>query len=65
MSQSPHKPSHDTPPSTPRWVKLFGIITLILIIIVVIALVFGVGGPHGPGRHMSLGSAFYVTSLLQ
>ncbi len=38
--------------STPRWVKVFGIIVIVLVLLVVVALVTGVGGPHGPGRHI-------------
>ena len=34
--------------SAPRWVKVFGIITLILIVLLVIMLLIG---GHGPGRH--------------
>ena len=37
---------------TPRWVKIFGIIALIVILLVVVVLVTGIGGEHGPGRHM-------------
>ena len=37
-------------PSTPRWVKVFGIIALLLLVLVVVMLVAG-GGNHGPGRH--------------
>ena len=51
------KPDHGTPPGTPRWVKVIGIITLVLFLLIVIALVSGLGGPgaHGPGRHMPSG----------
>jgi hypothetical protein len=35
----------------PRWVKVFGIITLALIVLVLIVLL--AGGNHGPGRHQS------------
>ncbi len=44
---NPHT-SDDT--STPRWVKVFGIIALALVVLFVILLVTGSGG-HGPGRH--------------
>lgn len=44
------KPNRELPPGIPRWVKVFGIITLILILLVVIMIIFG-GGNHGPGRH--------------
>lgn len=46
----------DLPPySTPRWVKVFGIIALILVLLFVIMIFTGVGGPHGPGRHIPSG----------
>jgi hypothetical protein len=43
--------SHDPkPPSTPRWVKVSGIIAAVVVVaIVVLALA---GGEHGPGRHI-------------
>jgi hypothetical protein len=48
----------DPPPySTPRWVKIVGIITLVLVLLVGIMLLAGVGGHHGPGRHMPSGGA--------
>ena len=39
-----------SPPGTPRWVKVFGIITAVLILLFV-GLQF-IGGGHGPGRHL-------------
>jgi hypothetical protein len=39
------------PYSTPRWVKLFGIATLILVLLIGIMLLIG---EHGPGRHSPL-----------
>jgi hypothetical protein len=39
-------------PGTPRWVKVSGIIAVSLVLLVVIVVFTGVGGPHGPGRHM-------------
>jgi hypothetical protein len=38
-----------SPPGTPRWVKVFGMIALVLVVAIVIVLL--VGGGHGPGRH--------------
>jgi hypothetical protein len=38
--------------STPRWVKVFGIIALAVLVLLVILLVTGRGGGHGPGRHL-------------
>ena len=48
----------DLPPyTTPRWVKIVGIIALVLVLLVGILLLAGVGGGHGPGRHMPSGGA--------
>jgi hypothetical protein len=49
-------PSRDYP-GMPRWVKVSGIIALILVLLVVVTMVAGVGGQHGPGRHMPSGGA--------
>lgn len=45
------RPTEDRPPSTPRWVKVSGIIVIILVLLFVIMGLFG-GGKHGPMRHM-------------
>jgi hypothetical protein len=48
----------DLPPySTPRWVKIIGIIVLVLILLVGILRLTGVGGNHGPSRHLPSGGA--------
>ena len=53
----------DPPPySTPRWVKVFGIIALVLVLLVVIMMFTGVGGDHGPGRHIPSGDAVETPS---
>ena len=52
MSQTHEGPDRGSPPSTPRWVKVFVIIALILVLLFVIILVTGIGGEHGPGRHI-------------
>jgi len=39
--------SRESPPSTPRWVKVFGIVTLILLLLFVILHLTG----HGLGGH--------------
>jgi len=44
----------ESPPGTPRWVILFGIIALVVVLLVVIMMVVG-GGSHGPNRHTSSG----------
>jgi hypothetical protein len=38
-------------PSTPRWVKVSGIVAIILVLLAVIMMFIG-GGKHGPGRHI-------------
>jgi hypothetical protein len=50
------RPTADRPPSTPRWVKVFGIIALVVVLLVV-AMMFIGGGEHGPGRHTPSGDA--------
>ena len=40
------------PYSTPRWVKVMGIIALVVVLLLSILHLSGVGGNHGPGRHM-------------
>jgi len=37
--------------STPRWVKVFGIIALVVVLLVLLLLV--TRGPHRPGRHLN------------
>ena len=37
---------------TPRWVKVFGIITLLVVVLAVVVIVAGRGG-HSPRRHGS------------
>jgi hypothetical protein len=49
------RPAEDRPPSTPRWVKVSGIIAIVLVLLVVIMMFFG-GGKHGPGRHLPGGN---------
>ncbi len=48
--------------AVPRWVKVFGIIALVLILLVVIIMFTGLGGDHGPGRHVPSGDAGGQTS---
>ncbi len=42
------RPTADRPPSTPRWVKVFGIIVIVLVLLFAIKMLT-VGG--GPGMH--------------
>lgn len=45
------------PYSTPRWVKIAGIIVGVLVLLIAVVLVTGLGGEHGPGRHIPSGDA--------
>ena len=44
-------------PGTPRWVKVSGIIAIVLVLLVAAMMFTGVGGQHGPGRHLPSGGA--------
>lgn len=44
-------PNRETTTSTPRWVKVFGIVALVVVLLVVILLLTRGSGGHGPGRH--------------
>jgi len=41
----------------PRWVKVSGIMALVVALLLVVVTFTGVGGRHGPGRHMPSGDA--------
>ena len=43
------EPGRGSPPGTPRWVKVFGLIGIILVMLFVLGLL--TGRHHGPGRH--------------
>jgi hypothetical protein len=45
-------PDRGSIPSTPPWVRVFGILAIVLALFVLFVVLTGVGGPHGPGRHM-------------
>lgn len=47
----------ESPPGMPRWVKVPLIIIGILVLLFVILQLTGLGGEHGPGRHLSAGQA--------
>jgi len=51
------RPDRGSPPSIPRWVKVFGIIVIVLVLLVGIIVFTGIGGQHGPGRHTPSGDA--------
>ncbi len=40
-------------PGMPRWVKISGVVAAMLVLLAAIVIAFDIGGPHGPGRHMS------------
>jgi hypothetical protein len=56
---------HEGPPSTPRWVKVFGIIVIVLVLLFVILKVTGIGGEHGPSRHFSLNGVVNDVSIIK
>lgn len=44
-------------PGAPRWVKAVGLLAVVLLLLLVLKMVTGIGGNHGPGRHMASGTA--------
>lgn len=54
-------PDRASTSSTPRWVKVAGIIALAVILLLAILLLSG--GNHGPGRHTGLGSRIRPISV--
>jgi hypothetical protein len=44
-------------PGTPRWVKVSGMVAAAIAVLIAFVIVTGVGGPHGPGRHMQSSNA--------
>jgi hypothetical protein len=69
MSQSQLEPERGTktttPPGTPRWVKVFGMVALVVVLLFVISLLAGVR--HGPGMHTPSGDAggYILSSILR
>ena len=43
----------ERPHVTPRWVKVLGLSAVVLVVFAGIAMMTGIGGTHGPWRHMS------------
>ena len=55
----------DLPPyRTPGWVKIVGIIALVLVLLVGIMLLTGIGGDHGPSRHLPSGGYTPPSSVI-
>ena len=50
MTPSPDH-ADDSPPTMPRWVKVFIAIIVVVLLLLVLLKIIG-GGGHGPGRHM-------------
>jgi hypothetical protein len=52
MSETHTKPDPGAPPSTPRWVKVFGVIFIVLVLVFVILHLTGngLGSLHGAFR---------------
>ena len=55
MAESPSRPDTDPgiPPHMPRWVKVAAIVAAALVLLFVVLQLTGIGGQHGPGRHIS------------
>ena len=56
--QGPHTRSgedahSDLPPRMPRWVKVSAIVVGVLILLFLVLQLTGIGGQHGPGRHVT------------
>ena len=64
MAHRPPHPDHhdnartvhtdDQPPSMPRWVKASLLLLALLALLFVILKLTGIGGNHGPSRHLSI-----------
>ena len=56
-SQSPDPAAGDeSPPRMPRWVKVSLIVVGALVLLFLVLQLAGVGGQHGPARHLSSAS---------
>ena len=43
----------DLPPRMPRWVKVSVLVVGVLVLLFLVLQLTGLGGEHGPGRHVS------------
>ena len=55
----------DSTASTPRWVKVFGIIALLVVLLFVILLFTRGPGGHGPGMHGGGGGDTLLASVTE
>ncbi len=53
MAQLHEESDHEPSTGTPRWVKLSGIVVISLVLLFVALRLTGLGGEHGPNRHLS------------
>ena len=53
---------HETPPRMPRWVRVAAIVVGLLILTFLVLKLTGIGGDHGPSRHMSGAPAVAVST---
>ncbi|MQA10259.1 MAG: hypothetical protein GEU98_17245 [Pseudonocardiaceae bacterium] len=60
-----HNTEHTLPPRMPRWVKVAAIVAGLLILVFVVLKLSGIGGEHGPGRHLSAGDTASATVMGQ
>ena len=45
-------PEREEYPGAPRWVKALAATAILLILVFILLKLFGIGGDHGPMRHM-------------
>jgi hypothetical protein len=62
MSQTHVAPDHGSNTSTPRWVKVFGIIALVVVLLFVI-LHLADPDRHGPGRHTQPSAGSHIAPI--
>lgn len=56
---------HKKSPPTPRWVKILFTVAIVLILLFVVLKLTGIGGEHGPGRHLSENDSLNYTSPVE
>jgi hypothetical protein len=64
MAQTHERPDRASPPATPRWMKLSGLIVIVLVLLVIALHLTGYS-PGGPGSHsMPMSVVEYGAHLL-